>query len=97
MMNGTVRLCNARALRAYHGTVRAVGSGWRKPGVKDLERRKAACLQSSPLEVREGVQVLRTEGFFASDQDDRRNTLHNSFQDAAPDSWRAALNDSCTG
>ncbi len=34
---------------------------------------------------------LQAGGFFASGRDDRRNALHNSFQDAAPDSWGRAL------
>ena len=34
---------------------------------------------------------LQAGGFFASGRDDRRNALHTSFQDAAPDSWGRAL------
>lgn len=34
---------------------------------------------------------LKAGGFFSSSQGGRRNALHNSFQDAAPDSWGRAL------
>ncbi|MYB33592.1 MAG: type II toxin-antitoxin system HipA family toxin, partial [Gammaproteobacteria bacterium] len=34
---------------------------------------------------------LQAGGFFTSGRDDRRNALHNSFQDAAPDSGGRAL------
>lgn len=34
---------------------------------------------------------LQAGGFFASGRGDRRNALHNSFQDASPDSWGRAL------
>ena len=34
---------------------------------------------------------LQAGGFFATGRGDRRGALHNSFQDAAPDSWGRAL------
>ncbi len=48
------------------------------------------------LEAGDGFQLapglpLQAGGFFASGRGDRRNALHNSFQDAAPDSWGRAL------
>ena len=34
---------------------------------------------------------LQAGGFFATGRGDRRHTLHNGFQDAAPESWGRAL------